>query len=187
MDTISSNKLHKSDRVRKNTIIIMCLVIGLLFISWVFHYFNTYHIKNLDKFSGNLFNYPLPPQTVILEKEKYGGSNWVYGGSSGGYWNVVAIIKLSTQLSKQEIIDYYKDVKFPYLKTNKPNMVEPEIFFGDDAKRIVSKEGGYYMSKDGIMKPVSSYTDNNFKDEGTKNSVYILQIVDGYDYFFNLN
>jgi hypothetical protein len=148
--------------------------------------FKSDHTRNLNRFSNNLFKYPLPPVTVVLETEKFGGKNWVDGGGSGGYWNVVAIMKLSTKLSRDEIIEYYRNVRFPYSKTSQPQMVEPEIYFDDDAQKVVCKEGFYYRSDEDSIKFVSSY-DNGKSKKDKKETVFILQIIDGYDYLFNID
>jgi hypothetical protein len=156
----------------------------LIILSFGSYYFGVLqHEIILNRFSNNLFDYKLPPDTIVLDNEKYGGANWIDGGGSGGYWNVVAIMKLSTKLSKKQVLEYYKDVRFSYSKSDEPGKVEPEIYFEDNYKKVVYEEGVYYRSKDDTINFVSSMKNQN----NDKSTIYFLQITDGYDYFFHLD
>lgn len=170
-----------SVKVKLTVLVIILTIIAIMLFSLA-----TGHKRNLDKFSNNLFNFPLPPKTMVLEKEKFGGKNWVDFGGSGGYWNVVAIMKMSSKLSKDEIIAYYDNVRFPYSKSNKPQKIEPEIYFEQDVQKLVHAEGFYYRDTGGRQRVVSSYDSINSENHN-EDTVYILQIIDGYDYLLKLD
>lgn len=133
-----------------------------------------------DKFAENLFDYPLPKETTLIEKEQYNGRNWVDGGGSGGYWNVVAFMKLHTQLSKSEIIQYYKAAgEFPY-PDSKMRGVHVEIYFEDNRKLVNEKEGAYYLTEGGSHQTVDNM---DAKEQLGISSEVIVQIVSGFKYF----
>jgi hypothetical protein len=44
------------------------------------------------RFAEQLFEYPLPEETSLISKHQFNGKNFLDGGGSGGYWNVVAIM-----------------------------------------------------------------------------------------------
>jgi hypothetical protein len=64
--------------------------------------------SRLHKFAGNLFDYPLPPRTEEIDRSAKVG---VFG--NGHHCDFVARISLVTELSREEINAYYKDVTFP--------------------------------------------------------------------------
>ncbi|SDT56624.1 hypothetical protein SAMN05444162_5015 [Paenibacillaceae bacterium GAS479] len=134
-----------------------------------------------NRFAQNLFNYPLPAETTLLEKKQYNGRNWV-GGGSGGYWSVIAYIKLNTKLSQREIVRYYKLAgEFPYPDPdNNIRGVQPEIYFEDNRKLIEASEGTYYLTERGSHQAVE--TIDKMDQEGAANEV-IVQIVSGFKYF----
>lgn len=64
-------------------------------------------------YSNELFDYELPKKTKVIEKDfDYGV---LYGGGptgNGGYPTVVAYMKLSSELSEQDIFNHYNKNKF---------------------------------------------------------------------------
>lgn len=151
----------------------------------------------LNGFSNNLFQYPLPPNTVIIERRKFDGKNFL--GGNGGYWSVGATMRLSTTLTREEVLNYYKNTKFPFPKSNKLG-VEPEIYFeGEYQKKEYHKsyayKGFYYISKKGQTGGVNSYFDNDgeikniykTRENDGQDLIYIIQILSDYDYFLNLD
>ncbi|HEK9099106.1 hypothetical protein KFD70_20100 [Bacillus pfraonensis] len=151
---------------------------------------------NKDRISNNfaeqLFKYPLPPQTKVIEKEQANGKSLVWG--NGGYWGVIASVHLSTKLSKAEILSYYKKIGlFKYPKSDKKG-VEPEIYFQDDLKKVEKPEGFYYTTNDGGNNPLHSYfnKDGSMKIEQSTNEhtgqmEYVIQITSDFDYFLNID
>jgi hypothetical protein len=83
--------------------LILALAITIVFLS-------TSNDRTSKQFAQHLFNYPLPPETEVIAMYQSNGKNFVDGGGSGGYWNVVAVMELSSKLSKNEILAYYRDV-----------------------------------------------------------------------------
>ena len=167
--------------------------------------FQVFYIDNkdriLDNFSNNLYQYPLPPNTEIIEITKFDGKNFIDGGGSGGYWNVGATMKLSTSLKREDILTYYKGVKFSFPKSNKLG-VEPEIYFDDDLQKVIydksfrdNQEKYYYRDKNGGINTISTYFNENRelrildKKGGvdSQTSIFIVQILSGYDYFLNID
>ncbi|MFC4597055.1 hypothetical protein [Cohnella hongkongensis] len=150
----------------------------LLICLFVFYLGKPDRISN--KFAGNLFDYPLPKETTLIEKKQYNGRNWVDSGGSGGFWNVVAFMKLHTNLPKSEIVKYYKAAgKFPY-PDSKQQEVQVEIYFEDDRKLVEEREGAYYLTKGGSHQTVDNMDVN--EQVGLSNEV-IIQIVSGFKYF----
>ena len=88
--------------------------------------------KVSEQFAKHLFEYPLPAETSLIAKHQYNGKNFLDGAGNGGYWNVVAIVELSSQLSKDKILKFYQGIAlFPYPKGERRG-VELEIYFEDD-------------------------------------------------------
>jgi len=132
-----------------------------------------------SKFAENLFDYPLPKETTLIEKKQYNGRNWVSGGS-GGYWEVVAYIRLNTKLTKSEIIQYYRDAgEFPF-PDGKGRGVPVEIYFEDDRTLVEERQGNYYTTKKGSHQSIDKMNVN--EQAGVSNEV-IVQIVSGFKYF----
>ncbi len=91
------------------------------------------------KFANELYSYPLPLKTVVMDKGfdygvAYGGGPW----GSGGRPTAVAYLKLSTELSEQEVLNFYQ---------NGPSLsgIEPiygfEVYFQGKEEVITSLNG----------------------------------------------
>ncbi len=153
----------------------------------------------LNEFSNNLFQYPLPSDTVIIEARAFDGKNFL--GGNGGYWCVGTTMKLSTKLTREEVLNYYKYTKFPFPKNNDLS-IEPEIYFeGEYVKKeyyksYAYKDGFYYVSKKGRQSNmVHNYFDENgvikntdkIRETNHQELIYIIQILSDYDYFLNID
>lgn len=175
---------------------ISLMVILILILSGIVYL--GYKLTETDRvskeFANHLYQYPLPPETIVLEKGQFNAKNWIDGGGSGGYWNVVSFMIVSTELSRKEILMYYKDTElFPYPKSDELG-VELEIYFEDDLNKEEYNEGFYYRSNQGNIKFISSYfndlgeIDNDQLSEGTNKSTnYIIQIHSGFSYFLQID
>jgi hypothetical protein len=164
------------NRISIKTFSLLAMVV-LLSCLFVFYLGKPDRISN--KFAGNLFDYPLPKETTLIEKKQYNGRNWVDSGGSGGYWNVVAFMKLNTKIPKSEIIQYYKAAgEFPY-PDSKMRGVQVEIYFEDNRKLVEEKEGAYYLTDRGSHQIVDKMDVN--EQAGLSNEV-IVQIVSGFKY-----
>lgn len=146
------------------------------------------------EFVNHLYQYPLPPDTIVLENGQFNAKNWIDGGGNGGYWDVVSFMIVSSELSKKEILMYYKDTElFPVPKSNQLG-VELELYFEDDLNKEEYNEGFYYRSKQGSIRFISSYFNDlgeikneGLTDETNENTNYIIQIHDGFSYFLQID
>ncbi|MED4117097.1 hypothetical protein [Priestia megaterium] len=166
-------------------ILIVVLVLGLT--NW------TDKDRISNDFAEQLFKYPLPPKTKVIENEQANGKHLVRG--SGGYWGVIASVRLSTRLSKEEILMYYQKAGlFKYPKSDKKG-VEPEIYFQGDFQKVESPEGDYYRDKEGAMRFLSNYyyesgkkvNDRILKENHSHEVEYVVQITSDFDYFLNID
>jgi hypothetical protein len=163
-------------------ILIVILIVGLTF--W------TRADRISNDFADQLFNYPLPPQTRVIEKEVAHGKYFGRGGVAG-YVEVIASVRFSTKLSKQEILDYYLDAGlFKHADSNKRGE-EPELYFQDGFLKVEEPEGFYYALNNEYKgyQPISSYLSKDCKECGieltTENPgeemVYVVQLVSAFD------
>ncbi|MFC4777188.1 hypothetical protein ACFO9Q_10385 [Paenibacillus sp. GCM10023252] len=163
------------------------IVLTLLFII-VLTPLSTSKERTSNKFAEHLFNYSLPPETSLVAKHQSNGKNFVDGGGSGGYWNVAAVMELSSKLTRNEILAYYQNVgSFPYPKGNQRG-VPLELYFKEESRRVERSDGFYYRSQTGEIRTVHSYPlDTNSVTLIKGETKYILQLVSGFDYFLNFN
>jgi hypothetical protein len=73
------------------------------------------HIANnqrIERFASQLYTYPLPPQTELIQRRPIAWHHPVNGGTC--MVSVSAI--LATSLNQEQIKAYYADVKFPRLR-----------------------------------------------------------------------
>ncbi len=81
---------------------VLCCGLPMAFSTWR-------NNARLDKFSDNLFNYPLPSGTE--EEDRYTEMGLL--GGNGNHCDYIAGKSLVTELSQGDIEAYYKDVEFP--------------------------------------------------------------------------
>jgi len=170
--------------------------VGIVLLSIVFLQYKLKETERVStQFSNHLFGYPIPPETEVIEKKQFNGRNWIDGGGSGGYWNVVAFIKMSSKLSREDIVDYYKKTKlFPYPKSDKLG-VELELYFEDDMRMEQFTEGSYYRSGTGTIKFINSYLMNSGEIMPSQRMAeiqprkidFVIQIHSGFKYFMQLD
>lgn len=108
------------NKKRSYTIVLISITIILLL-----YYVLGQQYRYAKVYANQLFNYPTPERTKIIEKDfdygvLYGGGPW----GSGGYPTMVAYMKLSSELSEQDIFKHYNQNKF-------------EIFF--ESSEIIEK------------------------------------------------
>ncbi|MDD3706508.1 MAG: hypothetical protein PHC45_10685, partial [Clostridiaceae bacterium] len=101
----------------------------------------------LSNFANNLFKYPLPPKTVLVVKSKDVGC--LIG--NGNHCDFLAIMFIKTELSKEEIENYYRDVKIKPPKKFDYNFkhddVQVEVFLKDEAEEPFDGRGVYIQSR----------------------------------------
>lgn len=183
-----------------NFLLRLFFVFSVVFIIFGIFY-QIFYIDNksriLNEFSNSLYHCPLPPDTVAIETRKFDGDNFL--GGNGGYWNVGASMTLSTKLTREDIVNFYKDTKFPFPKSDKLGEV-PEIYFEDDIQKkeyrdMSGNRGFYYVNKMGRSNDIHTFFDKNgemkniekMKENNGQDLIYTIQILSGYDYFFNIN
>ncbi|OMF30081.1 hypothetical protein BK133_17090 [Paenibacillus sp. FSL H8-0548] len=143
-----------------------------------------------EQFAEHLFDYPLPSETSLIANHQFNGKNFVDGGGSGGYWNVIAIMELRSTLTKEEILSYYKPIEsFPYPK-GKRNGVELEIYFENNSEKVMNSTGFYYRDNADRIRTISTYSLESTipqVNQVSGETKYFLQISSGFDYFLNIN
>ncbi|MDT0150197.1 hypothetical protein [Priestia aryabhattai] len=129
--------------MKKLKLLSICLVlIGISFLSY--YIFGQEH-RYAKRYAYQLFDYPLPQKTKVIEKDfdhgvLYGGGPW----GSGGRPTVAAYMKLSSELSQKEIFNYYHKNQF-------------EIYFdGDEIIKKSSKGKIWYEGKNAIGENLSN-------------------------------
>jgi hypothetical protein len=144
--------------------------------------------------SINIINYPLPPQTKVIEKEVANGKHFGRGAEAG-YWEVIASVRFSTKLSKREILSYYQKAR----SFKHPNIdergEEPELYFQGNFLKVEEPEGFYYALNNGHKgyRPISSYSSKDCKECGIEltrenpgeEMEYVVQLVCAFDDIFD--
>ena len=139
----------------KHIIIGICI---LLIIAGIV-YWLTEKERVSKNFAKNLFQYPLPEETIVIDQDYFFGYSFNHLLGSGGYMPVVASMKLSTTLSKDEILLFYKEAEFfPFPKSGN-NGVELEFYFEDEYNLQKTIDGYYYSDKTGSTTWISDYFD----------------------------
>ncbi|PFA60049.1 hypothetical protein [Bacillus sp. AFS015896] len=114
--------------LKRNKILITLLLISIV-IGLLLYYIFGQEYRYAKKYANQLFDHPLPEKTEVIEKDfEYGV---LYGGGpsgSGGYPTVAAYVKLSSELSEEEIFKHYNNNEF-------------EIYFEGDETIEKNSEG----------------------------------------------
>lgn len=164
-------------------IIALCAIIAVVI------YASTEKERYSKEFANNLFDYSLPPQTKVLERHYFYGYSFGHLLGSGGEMPVVANMNLSTSLSKEEILNYYKNASLLPYPNSKKRGVEIEVYFPGEKKLHQEKDGFYFSGEDNSLRRVSSYKDKGIYNLTTskKNQKYTLQISSSFNYIFKLD
>ena len=141
------------------------------------------------EFANNLFEYTLPPHTQTLERHYFYGYSFGHLMGSGGEMPVVANMKLTTSLSKGEILKYYKNAPIFPFPNSKNSGVEIEVYFSGESKLNKKKDGFYFTGEDDSLKRISSYKNNTGYTSmpEKKTQQYVLQISSSFDYLIHLD
>ncbi|WP_341285465.1 hypothetical protein [Priestia megaterium] len=163
-------------------IVILCAAIAIAIYAF------TEKGRYSKEFAHNLFEYPLPPHTQVLEKHYFYGYSFGHLLGSGGYMPVVANMRLSTSLSEEEILSYYKNTPlFPYPNSNNKG-VELELYLPKEQILHKTTDGFYYSGKGDSTRRITSYKGSKASSYSEKkNQQYILQISSSFDYIFRLD
>jgi len=173
----------------------IAIVLFIILVSTGIYCVVTEKSRTSEQFAANLFNYPVPAHTKVVQKNCFYGYSFGHLLGSGGYMPVIASVELKSSLSKEEIFNYYKNIRmFPY-PNSRNRGVEVELFFKDNAKRKDTVDGYYYIDKSGeTHKYINDYFNKkiNFTMQGDNNThdsqtTYILQISSSFDYLLNIS
>jgi len=172
--------------------IVLALVVIVVLVGLSIH-FATSNERVSKQFAEQLFQYSLPEDTVLISKHQFNGKNFLDGGGSGGYWNVVANMELSSSLSEQEVLQYYQDAELFLFPDSERRGVELELYFVQDSEKIAIHSNPlefYYRDKDKRIRTVDSYphpveATGLITTEQQGQTKYILQLTSGFDYFWN--
>ncbi|MBP3951800.1 hypothetical protein [Bacillus suaedae] len=167
--------------------IIVCalLIFGIVYIA-------TDKERVSDRFAQQLFDYPIPMQTKLIEEKQYNGHPWVTFSGNSGAWVVIVYQRFSTTLSKEEILTYYEKAgKFKFPKSETKGVVL-ELYFEGDMKKVIEDKGVYYESE--TRGPLYSYFDDqgniNLEELGNNTNQeyeYVIQLVSSFDFFLNID
>jgi hypothetical protein len=143
-----------------------------------------------NDFAEQLFNYPLPPHTKVIEKEVAHGKYFGRGGVAG-YVEVIASVRFSTKLSKQEILEYYLNAGLFKHADSKERGAEPELYFQGGFQKVEEPEGFYYAlnNEHKGYQPILSLMSEDCKECGieltteipSEEMEYVVQLVSAFD------
>ena len=149
---------------KRNGCLIFALLILIGFCSLSYFIFGQEY-RYAKKHANQLFDYPLPPKTEVIDKDfdygvLYGGGPW----GSGGHPTVAAYMKLSSELSEKEIFEHYNEDRF-------------EIYF--DGNEEIKKNSSGKIWYEG-----NKSTGENLNDESNEGEPiqFIIQIRGVFSY-----
>ena len=151
---------------KRNGCLIFVLLILIGFCLLFYFIFGQEH-RYAKNHANQLFDYPLPPKTEVIDKDfdygvLYGGGPW----GSGGHPTVAAYMKLSSELSEKEIFEHYNEDRF-------------EIYFEGNEDIKKSSDGKIWYEGD-------KSTGENLKNESNEGDPikFIIQIRGSFSYPF---
>jgi len=158
-------------------ILFVVLIVGVICLM----NYSTDEEKVSRDFAKQLYEYPLPSHSKIIQKSQVNGQKFVPG--NGGYWGVIASVTVETTLPESEIIAYYQHVPlFNYPKSDNRG-VQAELYLEGTYKKIDTPNGYYYQSKkDGRILPSSYQRSNASKKPSGKNKwTYVVQLTSDFE------
>ncbi|MGG2090842.1 hypothetical protein ABFY59_28570 [Priestia aryabhattai] len=143
-----------------------------------------------DEFANQLYNYPIPPQTEIIKKGK---SNGKFAGAfgNGDYWNAFSYMTLSSKLSQEEILDYYRNTDLFISPESNKKTIPIEIYFKGHLIKEKHFQEYYYTLNHGFRGLLTRYIDDNGQikegykvEKSPKGKIeYTIQIHGQFNYF----
>lgn len=168
----------------KQIIIGMCVLLSIV---GIVHWFTEKERVSVN-FAENLFEYPLPPETEVIDKDYFYGYSFNHLTGSGGSMPVVASMKLSTTLSRETILHFYKDTEFFPFPKSETKGVKLELYFEDEYNLQMTKDGYYYNNKTGHTDYVNKVVSIKSVNKEEQNELqYVLQISSSFHYFLQLD
>lgn len=185
MNILSRTTLNKLGKI---LFMILVLIAGLTY-PWT-NKDRVFKDRVSNAFAEQLFSYPLPPKTKVIEKHQANGGYLLYG--TGGLWDVTASVRFSTKLSKEEILLYYQNAGLFKYPNQDRRGIEPELYYQGDYIKVKKQEGYYYALNNGYQgyRPISSYVFKGCNQCGVeftpeisgKEMEYVIQIKGAFDY-----
>jgi len=159
---------------------------GILFIVLIIGVFYLMNHKSDEEkvsrdFAKQLYEYPLPNHSKIIQKSQVNGQKFVPG--NGGYWGVIASVTVETTLPEKEIIAYYQHVPlFNYPKSDKRG-VQAELYLEGNYKKIDTPNGYYYESKKEGRIMANSYERSSASDKSSDSHkwTYVVQLTSDFE------
>lgn len=81
--------------------------------------------RQLQRFADNLYNYPLPPRTEIIDRQAE-----VTLRGNGNHCDFVVKQSLASELARQEVETFYQNVRLPAVSDQSPNTQDGLISVG---------------------------------------------------------
>ncbi|MEN0644871.1 hypothetical protein MKY91_17080 [Alkalicoccobacillus gibsonii] len=145
---------------KRHWIMIASSILGISLLSY---YVFGQESRYAKKYANELFDYPLPAETVVLEQGYnygtfFGGGPW----GSDGLPTVAAYLKVKTELSERDIVEYY-DKRF-------------EIYFDGDEHLKVTAPDLPGTSKNWYEGQNARFIDMNQLSDEVNSMTYIVQL-----------
>ena len=121
--TISSSleRRHKNRQIKNVLGCVVTLIVPIAFCALLVWIPQLYNSWQLNRFAGNLFNYPLPPQSEVISRHAEVGLM-----GNGNHCDFVAIQTMRSRLTVNEIEAYYDEVSIPPVNMKNVSL-EPEF------------------------------------------------------------
>ncbi|WP_110926128.1 hypothetical protein [Bacillus massiliglaciei] len=131
-------------------------------------------------FASELYHYPLPKETKMVDKNfDYGV---LFGGGpsgNGGYPTVVSYIEVESDLSRAELYDYYNKENVFSAPDSDDKNVGFEIYF-DGYQKKIEENGKVWYKRDGNPGTLSSK-----KGEGKTKAIIQIRTEFSYPFFID--
>jgi len=126
---INTDNLTKAGKILLPILIFIWLLPFLILIAFGLLFPNeNSRPYNLKEFSAQLFDYPLPPQTELLDQLSI--KDRLHGGN-GEFDNYAAVIVVRSQLSQEQLTEYYREAMNPTEGESDPPEDGPSVFLLD--------------------------------------------------------
>ena len=121
------------------------VLVSLITIEFILYAFIGERYLYARSFASELFKYPLPPKTNVVNKDFdygifYGGGPW----GSGGRPTVAAYMEIESELNAQELYDYYNKINVFSEPGSDNKRIGFELYFDGDYEKNISDGKVWY-------------------------------------------